>query len=312
MRRFIDYIGLMLKGMAMGAADVIPGVSGGTIAFISGIYEELIASIHCINLQAVKKLFKEGISSFWRHINGNFLSSVLLGIAISILTLARVITFLLENHPIPVWAFFFGLILGSVYFVGKKIKRWNAGVVIAGIVGVAVAYFITVTVPAETPEALWFVFISGFVAICAMILPGISGSFILLLLGKYQFILESLKELKVDVIAVFIVGCAAGILLFAQVINWLFKHFHDLTVALLAGFMLGSLNKVWPWKEALEYYEKDGKLLPLVERSISPFRFETLTGESAQLILAIGLAAAGLVIIALFEIASRNSETKEV
>ena len=309
---FKKYISIFFKGMAMGGADVIPGVSGGTIAFITGIYEELIDSLKSIPA-GLRILFKQGVFAFWREVNGTFLLALLSGILVSILSLARVITYLLANHPILVWAFFFGLIVGSVYFVTIKIKKWNVAVILAGIIGIAIAYIITITVPAETSQALPFIFLAGFIAICAMILPGISGSFILLLLGKYEFILNALKNMDFSVIITFSLGCITGLLSFSHLISWLFRRFHDLTIALLAGFMIGSLNKVWPWKEVLQFrVNSHGEEVPFLERSVLPHIYENITGNDPQILAAVGVAVAGLIIIIVFEILSRAKDTKEV
>lgn len=291
----------------MGAADVIPGVSGGTIAFITGIYEELINSIKSVNAVFFRKLFRQGIAPAWRHINGNFLISVLGGILLSLFTLARVISLMLTNHPMLVWAFFFGLIVGSAIYVGRKIDRWNVLSVLMLMAGTALAYYITVSTPATTTNALWFIFISGSVAISAMILPGISGSFILLLLGKYAYMLEALKEVKVVVLGVFGLGCVVGILSFSHVISWLFRKFPNATMALLSGFMIGSLNKLWPWKEVLESrLNSQDEWVPFIERSISPGRFRDLY-QADPLLLQVGLSAlAGLALIFLFELLARR------
>lgn len=310
MKGITSRVSLFFKGVAMGAADVVPGVSGGTIAFITGIYEELILSIKSVNGVAVKKLFKEGAGSFWRHINGTFLLVLISGILVSIASLARGITYLLQNYPILVWAFFFGLIVGSVWYVARRMQSWTLTAIIMGAIGAGVAYFITVTVPAETTDALWYVFVSGFIAICAMILPGISGSFILLLLGQYEYILTSVKEFKLSVIITFAVGCVAGLLSFSHLIAWLFKKYHDATIALLAGFMLGSLNKVWPWKEVLSTRPNNkGEIVPFMERSVMPQVFEAQTGNDPQLFGAIMMALAGIAIVLAFEfISTRKGE----
>lgn len=250
-RTIKDYVTLALKGMAMGAADVVPGVSGGTIAFIVGIYDELINSIKSINAHSLKLLFTGKIVSFWKAINGSFLFSILLGIGISVFSLAKLITWLLEAHPIMVWAFFFGLVLASTWFVSKDIKEWNVKTITSFIVGAAVAYYITVATPAETPTNLLFIFLCGAIAICAMILPGISGSFILVLLGKYFYIMDAVKELKIGILLVFAAGALIGITSFSRVLSFALARFRNSTLALLTGFMLGSLNKVWPWKEKI-------------------------------------------------------------
>lgn len=251
-RSLKDYGLLFLKGIGMGAADVVPGVSGGTIAFIVGIYEELLESIKGINLTSLKLLFTGKISQFWKAVNGNFLLALVGGIAVSIFSLAKLITYLLETHPVLIWAFFFGLVLASTWFVAKDIRKWNWKTILCFIIGAVVAFYITVATPAETPNALWFIFLSGAIAICAMILPGISGSFILVLLGKYYYIMEAVKNLDIVIMLVFVCGAVLGITSFARVLSYTLKHFHDVTIAVLSGFMLGSLNKVWPWKDAAQ------------------------------------------------------------
>ncbi len=296
---------LYLKGVAMGAADVVPGVSGGTIAFITGIYEELIESIKNINAEALRKLFKEGIGSAWQHINGTFLVVLFAGIITSIITLAKGISYLLETYPILVWAFFFGLIVASAVLIGKSISKWNLTTVLGLLAGIGIAYYITVASPAQTSEEYWFVFLSGALAICAMILPGISGSFILLLLGKYKFILQSVSELNISVVLIFVLGCLAGLLTFARLLSWMFKHAKELTIAILTGFMIGSLNKVWPWKITLETtVDRHGETIPLVQESVMPYNFE---GEP-QLMFSIGLAIVGFLVIWVLE----RSTSKQV
>lgn len=248
-RSLKDYILITLKGMAMGASDVVPGVSGGTIAFITGIYEELITSIKSIGAHSVALLFKGKIKEFWKAINGNFLTALVIGIAISVFSLAKLITYLLINEPVLVWSFFFGLVLASSWFVSRDVKGWNCKTLSSFFVGAIVAFFITAATPAETPTALWFVFLCGAVAICAMILPGISGSFILVLLGKYFYVMEALNALNLLVLFTFGIGALVGLMSFSRVLSYALKNFRNVTLALLSGFMLGSLNKVWPWKE---------------------------------------------------------------
>ncbi len=266
-----DYVILMLKGMGMGAADVVPGVSGGTIAFIVGIYDELIDSIKSINMHSLKLLFTGKIAAFWKAINANFLFSLILGIGISIFSLAKLITFLLVNEPVLVWAFFFGLVLASTWFVSKDIKEWNWKTILGFAVGAVVAYYITVATPAETSTNLLFIFLCGAIAICAMILPGISGSFILVLLGKYFYIMEAVKTVDLVVLGVFAAGALIGITSFSRVLSFALKHFRNITLSVLTGFMLGSLNKVWPWKEVVEtYVDSHGEVKPLIENNILP------------------------------------------
>ena len=306
------YILLALKGCAMGMADVVPGVSGGTIAFISGIYEELLDSIRSVNATALKLLLKGRFGAFWRHINGRFLLPVLTGIAIAIFSLARLMTYLLEHHPIAIWSFFFGLIIASAILIARQIERWNWQVLLSFIVGAVVAWWITVATPAETPNDWWFVMLSGAIAICAMILPGISGAFILLLLGKYQYIMQAVGDLNIPVMAIFIVGAAAGIISFSHLLSWLLKHWHDLTVAVLMGFMVGSLNKVWPWKEVVEtYVDSHGKVQPLVESNITPGAFEALYDKPALLAEAVILCIVGFLTIYGIETLARFITTQK-
>ncbi|WP_255594222.1 DUF368 domain-containing protein [Pontibacter sp. HSC-14F20] len=301
-RSLKEHLLLYLKGMSMGAADVVPGVSGGTIAFISGIYEELLDSIRSVNGEALQLLSRFDIKGFWKHINGNFLLVLLAGIFTSILTLSNLVVYLLATYPIMVWGFFFGLIVASVLVVAKKITHWRPATVLFGLIGAAMAYYITVAVPMQTPEAHWFVFIAGAIAICAMILPGISGSFLLLLMAKYEFIMNALKEFKLDIILVFGVGCVTGLLTFSHVLNWMLKKYHNVTVALLTGFMLGSLNKVWPWKNTLETYtDRHGEVKPLLQENVLPGQFSQMTGESSYLLYTVLLAIFGFLLVYLLD-----------
>ena len=310
--KFSRYIVLALKGCAMGMADVVPGVSGGTIAFISGIYEELLDSIRSVDATALRLLLRFRLAEFWRHINGRFLLPVLLGIAVAIFSLARLVTYLLTNHPIAIWSFFFGLIVASALLVARQIGRWEWRTVLAFAVGAAAAWWITVATPAETPDDWWFVMLSGAIAICAMILPGISGAFILLLLGKYQYIMHAVGEFDIPVIAVFVIGAAAGIISFSHLLSWLLKHWHDVTVAVLMGFMVGSLNKVWPWKETVEtYLDSHGVAQPLVQNNIAPGTFEQLTGQPSLLVQAILLGIVGFLVIYGIELVARMIVKKQ-
>lgn len=295
----------------MGTADVIPGVSGGTIAFITGIYDELLSSLKSIDLDAAKLLLRRDFKLFWEKINGYFLLCVLGGIATSIVSLAKLMTYLLEVYPIHTWSFFFGLILISAPLILRTITKWNAGVVLSFVIGIAIAFGITVLSPAETPEALWFVFFAGALAICAMILPGISGAFILLLLGKYEFIIRSLFELNLKVIVVFLMGCVVGLLSFSRLLSWILTHYHNLTVALLAGFMLGSLNKVWPWKEVLSFrIDTKGKQVAAFDKNVLPVEYLAKTGKDPLVFQAILLAALGIIIVILIEKIAERFKTK--
>ena len=292
-RTLKDYLVLMFKGMAMGAADVVPGVSGGTIAFIVGFYDELINSIKSINGASLKLLFTGKIAAFWKAINANFLFSILLGIGISVFSLAKLITWLLLTHPILVWAFFFGLVLASTWFVSKDIKEWNWKTIVSFVVGTAIAYYITVATPTETPTHPLFIFLCGVIAICAMILPGISGSFILVFLGKYFYIMEAVKSLQLFTLLIFAAGALIGITSFSRVLSFALARFRNITLSVLTGFMLGSLNKVWPWKETVEtYVDRSGQIKPLVEQNILP---------NTQIAEAVILAIAGFVLVYVLE-----------
>lgn len=293
-RKLKDYAVLMLKGMGMGAADVVPGVSGGTIAFIVGIYDELINSIKSINLESLKLFFSGKWATFWKKINGNFLFFLLAGIGISVFSLAKLITWLLVNQPILVWSFFFGLVLASTWFVSRDIKEWKSWKTwVAFVIGAVVAFYITVATPAETPSNLLFIFLCGAIAICAMILPGISGSFILVLLGKYFFIMDAVKTLDVVVIAVFGAGVCIGITSFSHILSYALAHFRNITLAVLTGFMLGSLNKVWPWKEVVEtFVDSHGEVKPLIETNILP---------NAHVLEAVVLMVAGFFLVYFLE-----------
>ena len=270
MRKLKDYLMVGLKGACMGAADVIPGVSGGTIAFITGIYDEFVGSIAKVDTEAVKLLFKGRIRDFWKHINGNFLLSVMAGIGISVVSLAGLMQMLLTECPIQTWAFFFGLIVASSIFILRGISGWKLREVLFLILGGVLGVTVCTLSPTQTPNALWFIFLSGAIAICAMILPGISGSFILLILGKYQYIMAAISGLVAGenfgqnllILCVFLVGAVVGILGFSKFLHWLLARWNKETLIVLAGFIIGSLVKVWPWSnaEALAQAERAGGL----------------------------------------------------
>jgi len=303
---------LYIKGIAMGAADVVPGVSGGTIAFITGIYDELLRSIGSIPAAAVL-LMRGRIREAWRAANANFLLILLGGIFTSVLSLAKLISFLLTDHPIPIWSFFFGLILVSVHLVGKEIQRWGMSRIAALVLGVVFAYVITVAAPMQWSDDGLSLFLAGAIAICAMILPGISGSFILVLLGLYPVVLAAVKNLDIGVLAIFMSGCLVGILSFARLLSWMLDRWRDLTLAFLTGLMIGSLNKVWPWKETLTWRTgSDGERTPLLEQNLSPDGFASLTGQDPQLMLAVVMAVSGIVLVLGLEwIAARHKPTAQ-
>ena len=279
----------------MGAADVVPGVSGGTIAFISGIYEELLSSISNVNLGLFKTLKNEGFKAAWAQLNGGFLASLFLGIFISIVSLAKAIKYLLENEPILLWSFFFGLVLASIIYIAKQIKKWNILSFIVLIIAAFLAYYITTLNPLVSENSSHiFIFIAGTIAICAMILPGISGSFILVLLGAYKPVLNALNNKDIKTVLIFMAGAIVGLLTFSRILKWLFKHYKEITLACLTGFIIGSLNKIWPWKETLTWRTNShGVEVPFNQQSVSPFTFD----GDAQLIMAVALAFVGFVII---------------
>ncbi|MBO7465129.1 MAG: DUF368 domain-containing protein [Bacteroidales bacterium] len=297
---------IYLKGIAMGACDVVPGVSGGTIAFITGIYERLINAIKSINGSNLKLFFTGHIRECWKNIDGTFLVCLILGIATSFLSLAKLITWLIAGYPTMVWAFFFGLIVASTIFIGKKVD-WNWKTVLAFLLFAVLSFFITSpeNAPLNSDNALWYIFICGAVAICAMILPGISGSFILLLLGEYFFMMDAISSLNLIAILVFMAGAVIGILSFANLLSWLFKHFEMITLAALSGFMFGSLNKVWPWKLTLDtYIDKHGTVTPLTQKNILP-------AMDSSFVAALLLVAAGVILVlALERVADRKNKAE--
>ena len=303
-RKLIQYLVITLKGIAMGAADVVPGVSGGTIAFISGIYEELLSSISSVSLKSLRILKTEGIKPFWKAINGNFLLALLIGVAISIFSLAKLISWALENEPILVWSFFFGLVLASIIYVGKQISEWNFLMFFILIIGAGIAYYITTLEPIITENSsMLFIFIAGAIAICAMILPGISGAFILVLLGAYKPVLEAIDEKDVKLLGILALGAVVGLLTFSKILKWLFIKYRNLTLAILTGFIIGSLNKIWPWKEVISWrVNSHGKQVPLNEESILP---STFNGDP-QLLMAILLAILGFSMIIILEKLSKD------
>lgn len=269
----------------MGAADVVPGVSGGTIAFISGIYEELIESIDNVNLKVFKVWKKDGFKAAWNSINGSFLLALFSGIAISILSLAKLIKWLLHNEPILLWAFFFGLVLASIVYIGKQIKTWSPNIIIAIIITSILSYFITLAEPFASPDSPIYLVFCGFIAIIAMILPGVSGAFILLILGAYETAINTVNDLReglftgnidlfIDALIKFLLlalGAVIGLKVFSKVLNWMFKHHKNLTLAILTGFMIGSLNKIWPWKNVLKTrINSEGIEVTALDESILP------------------------------------------
>lgn len=296
-RKFKDYLLISFKGMAMGAADVVPGVSGGTIAFITGIYEELVTSISNVDLRLFKTLKHQGFIAMWKQLNGNFFLALIIGIGISVLSLMKLMKHLLETEPVMVWSFFFGLVLASVWYIGKQIKGWKLSYIISLILASVLAYFITTLTPAGETQSLIYLFFCGALAICAMILPGISGAFILVLLGAYKQILEAVSSLDIKTIAVVGIGAVVGLLSFSRLLKWLFQRYENLTLAILTGFIVGSLNKIWPWKNVITSELIHGKEIITSQKSVLPSNFE----GQPEFITAIVLAILGFALILILE-----------
>ncbi|MFC0605391.1 DUF368 domain-containing protein [Winogradskyella pulchriflava] len=297
-RRFLDYFIIAFKGIAMGAADAVPGVSGGTIAFISGIYEELITTISNIKPSLITVWRKEGFKTFWKAANGSFLLALLSGIIVSFVTFMRLAKYLLEHHPVLIWSFFFGLIVASIYYVAKQITKWRILTLVAIIVGALIAFYITTLPSMGNSNSSLFLFFAGAIAICAMILPGISGSFILVVLGAYKTLSDAIHDFDFKRLAIFIAGAIIGLLSFSRVLKWLFKNYHNATLALLSGFIIGSLNKVWPWKRVLSWRtDSEGLKVPFKEESVLPTDF---SGEP-QVLYAIILMIVGFFTILILE-----------
>jgi putative membrane protein len=320
----MQHIFTFLKGMAMGAADVVPGVSGGTVAFISGIYERLLNALKSIHPRVLTTLFKSGIKAAWQQIDGTFLLALMLGILTSVLSLAKVITIGLEKYPQLIWSFFFGLVLSSTWFIARDIVRegkkalaagnsnavqsggFNLISIVAFIIGAGIAYTITILSPTTIEPSYPMVFLAGAIAICAMILPGISGSFILLLMGMYAPVLAAAKDLNIVFIGIFMMGCLLGLLAFSHVLSWLFRNYRSAAMAMLAGFMLGSLNKVWPWQNVVATRTNSkGETVPWLYQNVLPANY---TGHEPMLLACIGLLILGFVAVFALEMLNTKKE----
>jgi len=297
-------VSLFLKGVCMGSADVIPGVSGGTIALITGIYENLILALRSIDIHVVRRILVLDIKGALAKVHVRFLLVLLSGILVAILSLARLMNFLLNHHPIPTWSLFFGLIAASILVVGKHVNNWLGTAGISFVTGIIGATIIVNLIPIATPEELWFIFLCGIVAICAMILPGISGAFILLILGKYEFITATLKNPFIPqnmmVLLVFSAGCVIGLLGFSRVLNYLLQKVHNLTLAFLAGLIAGSMQKIWPWKEIVDTQVIRGKVHVIWGHPILPQTF------GQEFFLSVCLAIGGFIVVLVIERLSRE------
>lgn len=295
----VNFVGTALKGMAMGMAEVIPGVSGGTIAFITGIYERLLASISSFGTGLIAVYKEGGVKSLWDEIDGNFLVALLTGMFAGIVSGVFGVTWLLENYPPVVWGFFFALIIASSVYMMRMIEKWDVLNVIMLIIGAIIAYGITILAPSDGTEALWFIFLSGCIAISALILPGISGSFILLLLGMYTVVIPAVKDMlktfSVDsllIVGVFGLGCLTGVMVFSRVLTYVFKNYKNYTISILTGFMIGSLNKIWPWRSCVEEVMVNEKIKCIREENLMPNAFQAepyIVGVLLAMALGIGI-----------------------
>ncbi len=284
-RSLLEYLTLTAKGFCMGASDVIPGVSGGTMAFILGIYEELIDAIRSFDLKSIQLLLTLRLRGLLDRISWQFVLAVGIGILTAIFTLARALSWLLQNRPVLIWSFFLGLILASTLSVSRRVEGWCLSTWLGLLGGMVGTYFLVGLVPLSTPDSPWFLFLSGAVAICAMILPGISGAFILVLLGKYQFVLEAVNNRDFFILAIVAAGAVVGIAAFSRLLGWLLRNYHDLMVAVLTGLMLGSLRKVWPWKETVEnFVASHGKVVTIVHANILPTQWNVEVLSALSLI----------------------------
>lgn len=316
MSKIKEHVGNFFKGFGMGAANVIPGVSGGTIALITGIFERLIDSLKSFDLQAIKLFFKGKFKEFAKYTDFVFLAVVMIGSATSILSFAKILTYLFDNYPIFIWSYFFGLILASVWFVGKTIEKWNLSVIIWFIIGTGIAIAITIMNPATENESFFYLFLSGVVAICSMILPGLSGSFVLVLMGEYELVLRAVNELDLGILIPVGIGAVAGLLAFAHLLSWLYKKFKNQTIALLTGFILGSLSILWPWKNS---FDSTGTLIEtgrfgefLSTEKIKVYNFERfIPNIDSILFIAIALAMVGFLSIWILEKTAKSKENNE-
>jgi len=295
----------------MGATDVIPGISGGTTALLTGIYNELLSSLQSVDRKAFQMLRGRDFAGFWQRINGNFLLTLFLGVITSIFTAAKGMIFLSTRYPVAFSAFFFGLISISITLMLREIKKWNGGIVLALALGTAIAYGLTFLPPLYTPDALWFAFFAGMVGACGMLLPGISGGFIRLIIGKYRYLIGAIATFNIPMLLVFSLGCVAGLLGFSRILGWIVDNYHGATVALLAGLMLGALNKLWPWREVSEFMtSRRGEQIPAFDKSILPWDFMATTGKDPLIFQAILMMALGVFIVVLTEKIGARLKTK--
>lgn len=286
----------------MGAADVVPGVSGGTVAFVSRIYRELIYSLNSIDRDALKLLLTRDWNGFWTRINGNFLTAVFGGILSSFFTLGKLMAYFLKHYPVLVLSFFFGVMLLSAPLLLRELKNWNLAMIMAFIVGIAITYGLTLLPPVHSPDTWWFVFFAGALVVCATFLPGISGSLMLLLLGKYQYLIRAVFTVNIVAIITFVAGGLVGLFAFSRLLVWGLEKYQRITITLLGGLMVGSLNKLWPWRQVIEYAtNRKGEQVPAFDKSILPWNYLATTGKDPQVFQAILMIALGVFVVFLIE-----------
>jgi putative membrane protein len=305
-----DSLIIYLKGLLMGAADVVPGVSGGTIAFITGIYKRLLAAIAAFDLSLISTFKTAGVVGVWRKVDGSFLAALLAGIITSMALLARVIHYALEHHSLWVWSFFFGLVAASVVHIWRQISAPSVGSWVLLLIGAVIAYSISIATPVDAPTANWFIFVAASIAICATILPGISGSFILLLLGVYPIVIEAIGYGDFVVIGHFVAGAILGLLTFVKGVSYVFNRFESQTLAVLTGFLIGSLNSLWPWKVTVEnMVNRKGELVPIVQDRVLPGTYESSTGVSGDAMICVGMMLVGLMLVLVLELSTTKEST---
>lgn len=297
-----EHIANILKGAGMGAANVIPGVSGGTIALITGIFERLINAIKSFGPTALKLLLKGKMKAFAAHTDLGFLGAVLVGILVAIVSLARLFDYLFNYYPVYIWSFFFGLVLASVYFVGKTVDKWSPSVIISFVIGTAIAVFISVLNPATESSNFFYLMLCGVAAICSMILPGLSGSFILFIMGNYKLVaIDAVNERNFDILFPVLLGAVVGLIAFSHFLSWLLKKYKDQTISILTGFILGSVSILWPWQKAVFLYDELGNKIFKQGEAIV-VRYERILPDTsgmefwmAMLFIVLGIASIWLI-----------------
>lgn len=304
-------IATFVKGMAMGAADVVPGVSGGTIAFISGIYERLLGALKSFTPAALLIFKREGWKAFWRHLDGTFLTALFAGILLSIATLAHAINFALDAYPLQVWGFFSGLILASTIYISRQLQWRKASVLLAFALGTVAAIWLGLVKPVDMPINSVTIFGAGAIAICAMILPGVSGSFLLLIMGVYPVIIAAVTEFNLPLLLTFMAGCVLGLLLFSHLLHWLLQRYRQPTLALLCGVLAGSLSIVWPWKQVVStIVNRHGELVPVLQRNLTPWDYQSITGSNSAWPSVLLLFIVAVALVFGLEYGARRSQAK--